>query len=165
MELISKVKDRLSGKYKEKLGGRPQGGAPSSSPQATSPQTPASDPGPAKISSVTAITTRPSVPQPVNTFPASAPITQSSAQPTTSDTVSSALPSNNDIAVQDPWIRAYEIVQKREVDLMTDYKKHLASLQDDVALSADLSTPGSVESIVGRSGEEAVASLASGEGY
>jgi hypothetical protein len=37
---------------------------------------------------------------------------------------------------------------------MTDYKKHLASLQDDATLSADLSTPRSVESIVNKLWED-----------
>ena len=40
------------------------------------------------------------------------------------------------------------IVQEREPELMTDYKKHLASLHGGGAPDADLSTPRSVESIV-----------------
>jgi hypothetical protein len=39
------------------------------------------------------------------------------------------------------------MLQEREPELMADYKKHLASLQDGATASADLSTPRSVESI------------------
>jgi len=60
---------------------------------------------------------------------------------------SSSSATSNDI---DPWTRAYEIVQKREGELIADYKKHLASLQGDATGSADLSTPQSVESIVSK---------------
>jgi hypothetical protein len=49
----------------------------------------------------------------------------------------------------DPWSRAFEIVQTREPELMTDYQKHLASLQGTAsAASGDLSTPRSVEFIL-----------------
>jgi ankyrin repeat domain-containing protein 50 len=65
------------------------------------------------------------------------------AQPTASDDVGIS-PSQN----IDPWIRAYEIFQNQQPELMADYKKHLASLQGGTATSADLSTPRSVECIV-----------------
>lgn len=48
----------------------------------------------------------------------------------------------------DPWARAYEIFEKREPELMADYKTHPASLQPDPATGADLSIPQSVKSIV-----------------
>ncbi|KAF3407560.1 hypothetical protein DPV78_000940 [Talaromyces pinophilus] len=103
---------------------------------------------PDKVSSITTIIALPppeqavpSVAQPANSSPASPP--SAPAQPTASDTA--APPPSHDI---DPWTRAYEIFQNRQPELMADYKKHLASLQDDVVASADLSTPRSVESIV-----------------
>jgi hypothetical protein len=166
MRLISKFKSR------KKPGGQPHGDVPSSSPQATrstlvpSPQTLASDSGSASTSSIMAIIVQPpcdqvvpSVPQlgeppPSSPSPALPPPARSSAQLTTSNTASSTPPSNNDIAFQDPWIRAYEIAQKREPDLMADYKKHLASLQENAVSSADLSTPRSVESIVNKLWED-----------
>ena len=49
----------------------------------------------------------------------------------------------------DPWTGAYAIVQRREPELMTDYKKHLASVHGGAPV-ADLSTPRSVESIVNK---------------
>jgi hypothetical protein len=49
----------------------------------------------------------------------------------------------------DPWARAYEIVQQREPELMTDYKRHIASLQDDAA-PGDVLTPRTVESVVNK---------------
>jgi len=48
----------------------------------------------------------------------------------------------------DLWTRAYEIFQNRKPELTADYRKHLASLQDDTAASADLSTRLSVECIM-----------------
>jgi len=50
----------------------------------------------------------------------------------------------------DPWARAYEVVQERERELMSDYKRHIASLQDDTAASGDLLTPRTVESVVNK---------------
>lgn len=49
-----------------------------------------------------------------------------------------------------PWAQAYEILQKRDPALMSDLSQHLASLQDDSATTTDLSTSGSVKSIVER---------------
>lgn len=72
-------------------------------------------------------------------------ITAIVAQPASSDTASS-LPSYS----LDPWTRAYEMFQEGESELAADYKKHLASLQEDTASSADLSSSMSVESIVRR---------------
>lgn len=46
----------------------------------------------------------------------------------------------------DLWARAYEILQDRDPELMEDYNKHLATLQDDM----DPSKPVSVESIVNK---------------
>jgi hypothetical protein len=69
------------------------------------------------------------------------------AQPAAPDT---AVPSDSSAGQDiDPWSRAFDIVQARERELMTDYKKHLASLQGTAsAASGDLSTPRSVESIL-----------------
>lgn len=47
-----------------------------------------------------------------------------------------------------PWTQAYRILQKRDPALMNDLNKHMASLQDDSATTTDLSTSGSVKSIV-----------------
>lgn len=47
----------------------------------------------------------------------------------------------------EPWARAFQIVQEREPKLMGDYKVHLASLQDDLAVT-DLSAPRSVQALV-----------------
>ncbi|TGJ75468.1 hypothetical protein E0Z10_g10990 [Xylaria hypoxylon] len=126
MQHLLKVKDRLLGRPK-KNGDGPQGGGGVSSPSATSAtdvistpttSTPAS--GPAEIPSVTTITAL-------------------STQPAASNVAS---PPSLDV---DPWSQAYEIFQGREPELMEDYKKHLASLQDDAAAHADLSTAWSVE--------------------
>jgi hypothetical protein len=50
----------------------------------------------------------------------------------------------------DLWARAYEIVQERERELMADYKRHIASLQDDASASGDLFTSRTVESVVNK---------------
>lgn len=67
------------------------------------------------------------------------------AQPAPSDAAPS-LPSCS----LDPWTRAYEMLQDRESELATDYKKHLATLQEDPKSNSVLSTPLAVESIVKR---------------
>lgn len=72
-------------------------------------------------------------------------ITTVVAQPASSDTASS-LPSCS----LDPWTRAYEMFQGREPELAADYRKHLASLQENTNSNSDLSTPLAVESIVKR---------------
>ncbi|KAF2458453.1 hypothetical protein BDY21DRAFT_220776, partial [Lineolata rhizophorae] len=143
--LSKKIKDRLSRKTEEKPGGEAkESGGVSSSPAPTS--------GPTKTSSVTTVTTQPaphvksSVPRslsPVPTSPAPAP--SPTDQPAVSDKASP--PACADI---DPWARAYEIVQERERELMADYKRHIASLQDDAAASGDLLTPRTVESVVNK---------------
>ena len=58
--------------------------------------------------------------------------------------------STSPMVSEDPWARAYDLVQERESQLMADYWKHLVSLQGDTATSADVSTPQSVESVVQR---------------
>jgi hypothetical protein len=149
MKLFSKFNGRLLGKSKEKPDGRRKESCEASSPSATgatdlfSPPTKA-----AQASGPAAIITQPPpeqvplpIPRPLNPTPASPPVA-SYAQPTPPDATTS--PPSCDI---DPWTRAYELVQGRELELMADYKKHLASLQDGVAAIADLSTPRSVESI------------------
>lgn len=75
----------------------------------------------------------------------------SSTQPAASDTTSSP--------PHDSWARAYIILQNREPQLVEDYKKHLAFLQDGEldksrVDEADLSTPRSVESIVKQLSEQ-----------
>lgn len=72
-------------------------------------------------------------------------VTKIIAQQASSD-VASSLPSYS----LDPWTRAYEIFQDRESELAADYKKHLASLQEDPHSSSDHSTPLAVDSIVKR---------------
>ncbi|KAL7903031.1 hypothetical protein HDV64DRAFT_284841 [Trichoderma sp. TUCIM 5745] len=67
------------------------------------------------------------------------------AHPASSNAASS-LPSYS----LDPWTRAYEIFQEGGSELVTDYKKHLASLEEDTTFSADLSSSTSVEAIVRR---------------
>jgi hypothetical protein len=67
------------------------------------------------------------------------------AQPGSSDPAAAA--SSYDI---DPWALAFEIFQNRQPELIADYKKHLASLQDDATASADFSAPQSFEAIVNR---------------
>lgn len=140
MRLISKLR-----RPKENAHGSSQGSGGISSTPATSTPNLISTPA----TSSTTLTAKsspeqavPSVPQPLN--PATASLSTSPlTQPAVSDATSST--SNGNI---DPWTRAYEIFQNREPELMADYKTHLASLQDDHAYSADLSTPRSVESIV-----------------
>ncbi|KAH8744416.1 hypothetical protein F5882DRAFT_455073 [Hyaloscypha sp. PMI_1271] len=154
--MLSKIKVGLSRKSKKRPDGGAEGGGVSSSsaPAATdliSPLTltaPAS--GSSKTSSITTIIAQPppeqvapSVPQPPNL----APTSQAPAPPSAQSSVSDTPPTSNDT---DPWTRAYEIVQERERELMADYKKHLASLQDNAATSTDLSTPRSVEPIVNK---------------
>jgi hypothetical protein len=74
------------------------------------------------------------------------PLNSTAASPATSPAADATSPApSQDV---DLWTRAYEIFQSREPELMADYKKHLASLQDDHTDSADLSAPRSVESIV-----------------
>jgi hypothetical protein len=130
MRLISKLR-----RPKEKAHGSSQGSGGISSPPATStpdlisvPATSSTTPT-AESSPEQAV---PSVPQPLN-HAAASPATSPLTQPAVSDKTSSI--SNRNV---DPWTRAYEIFQNREPELMTDYKTHLASLQDDHAYSADL---------------------------
>jgi hypothetical protein len=85
----------------------------------------------------------PSIAQHANSSAAPAPSVV--AQPSSSDPA--AAPSSDDI---DPWALAFEIFQNRQPELIADYKKHLASLQDDATASADFSNPQSVEAIVNR---------------
>lgn len=47
----------------------------------------------------------------------------------------------------EPWTKAYDILKVRERELMEDYKKHLASIQDS-GTNINLLTPRSVELIV-----------------
>ena len=146
---LSKIKDRWLERPKKK-GDGPQGGSVVSSPSATdvistpTTSTPAS--GPAKMPSVATIIAQPSPEQIIPSVPESLiPTTTSSAlsaQPAASNVASPPIP---DV---DPWSRAYEIFQGREPDLMEDYRKHLASLQDDATARADLSTPRSVKCIM-----------------
>src|SRR6266566_1223909 len=148
MPVRSTLKGLFSRGSRRKPDGGKGGGAVSSSSATsavdlTTPSTTAApSPGPARASPTT-ITPKPpaqvvpSVSQPLN--PASSPA-PASPPPTASDTRT-----GDDT---DPWTSAYEIVQEREPDLMTDYKKHLASVHGGDAPDADLSTPRSVESIV-----------------
>lgn len=48
----------------------------------------------------------------------------------------------------DPWLRAYNILQTREPELLGDYEKHLASLQPDTAAGPNLSNSQMVKSVV-----------------
>jgi hypothetical protein len=75
---------------------------------------------------------------------------------------SSATPAVDLITDTDSWTGAYEIVQRREPELMTDYKKHLASAHGGAPV-ADLSTPRSVESIVNKF--QTIESRSSGESH
>lgn len=86
-------------------------------------------------------------PSPIPTT-TSAPAAEASAASTASDALSSPSHGNN------PWDRAYQIVQKREPELMADYKTHLASEQGDDIPGADLFTPRSVEVVVQRLAQE-----------
>ena len=143
--LSQKIKDRLSRTAKEKPDSEAKGSSGVSS-------LPAPTSEPSKISSVTTVTTQPSphvkssvprCPSPVPTSPAPAP--SPTDQPAVSDKASP--PTCADI---DLWARAYEIVQERERELMADYKRHIASLQDDASASGDLFTSRNVESVVNK---------------
>ena len=48
----------------------------------------------------------------------------------------------------DLWLRAYNILQTREPELLGDYEKHLASLQPGTAVGLNLSNSESVKSMV-----------------
>lgn len=145
MEHLSKIKDRLSRKIKKKPDGEATGGGGvSSSPSSASIS--------AKTSSITTITAqaapqvKSSVQQSLSSVPTSRdPTSSPSGQAAVSDTA--APRTRTDI---DPWTRAYEIVQERERELMADYKRHLASLQDNAAASGHLLTPRTVESVVNK---------------
>ncbi|KAL5356421.1 hypothetical protein BJX96DRAFT_171598 [Aspergillus floccosus] len=65
-----------------------------------------------------------------------------SSQPTAPDVASHTLSDD-----MEPWTKAYDILKDREHELMEDYKKHLASVQDS-GINIDLVTPRSVELIV-----------------
>ncbi|PQE33485.1 Ankyrin repeat-containing domain protein [Rutstroemia sp. NJR-2017a WRK4] len=158
MGLYSKIKRKFSGKPKEKPSGELKGGNRGSSLFATAAVDLSSPPTtvalgsasePTNVSSITTIIAQPppeqvalSITQPASGSPAPAPSVP--IQPTASDTSAAPLSSHG----FDPWARAYEIFQDRQPQLVADYKKHLASLQDDAAASTDLSTPRSVESVV-----------------
>ncbi|KAM3077061.1 hypothetical protein ACMFMF_004976 [Clarireedia jacksonii] len=150
MGFCSKIRRKFLGKSKEKLSGEGKGGnigsslpataaVDLSSPPTTVMQGSASEP--ANVSSIPTIIAHPppeqvppSIVQPASSSPAPAPSVP--IQPTVSDTL--AAPLSHDL---DPWARAYEMFQNRQPQLVADYKKYLASLQDDAAASTDLSTP------------------------
>ena len=142
MGLISKFKGSLLGKSKEKSGGLDGGGVASSSSATSDPTssstTAATTTGPAEIASITTTIMVPPAEQCLSP-PASITPVLSSAQAATSEIVSP--PPNNNI---NPWTRSYQIVQKREPELIEDYEKHLNSLQDDSSTSVDLSNQQSI---------------------
>lgn len=152
-----KIKDHWSRTTRKRPDDEAKGGSGISS-------SPAPTTRPTKTSSVTKATTQPaphvksSAPRslsPVPTSPAPAPAPTD--QPPASDKASH--PTCADI---DPWARAWAIVQERERELMVDYKRHIASLQedassqddiysqDDTSAQGDLFTPRNVESVVNK---------------
>lgn len=128
MERFRKFKDSLPGTFKKKRNGNVTDDKKA----------------PSKRTSVALLSNgKPATPPSSSTNVSS--VTTIIAQQASSD-VASSLPSYS----LDPWTRAYEIFQDRESELAADYKKHLASLQEDPQSSSDLSTPLAVESIVKR---------------
>jgi hypothetical protein len=69
------------------------------------------------------------------------------AQPTASNTDGPTAAATSPSQDPNPWARAFGIIQIREPELMSDYKKHLASLQGNNTGRGDLSAP-QIESIV-----------------
>ena len=145
MGRFSRAKDRLLRRAKEKPDGEAKGSGRGSSSAAPPSKT-------VNISSVPTITTQP-VPQikppisqtlsPVSASPATTP--SSIDQTAASNKVSPAIRADTD-----PWIRAYKIVEEREPELMTDYKRHIASLQAGTTTSGDPLTPQTIESVVSK---------------
>jgi hypothetical protein len=144
MKKLSKFKNNLLGRTKKEptggLDGKDENSSPARPPVPAQPAAPTIvapssgqdiDPPSQAIDEQSPVPARPAVP----------------AQPAAPDT---AVPSDSSAGQEiDPWSRAFAIVQAREPGLMTDYKKHLASLQGNAsATSEDLPTPRFVESVL-----------------
>ena len=138
MKKLSKFKSNLLGRTKKEPTGELDGKDENSSPER--PPVPAQPAAP----NITVPSSGQDIDPPSQAIDEQPPVP---AQPAAPDIAGPSDPSaGQDI---DPWSRAFDIVQARESGLMTDYKKHLASLQGSAsAASGDLSTPRSVESIL-----------------
>ncbi|KAI8630712.1 hypothetical protein F5Y19DRAFT_32450 [Xylariaceae sp. FL1651] len=150
MGCLETIKNCFSGKAKKKPDGRCKedhgGAATNPAPTATRPATQTSKNPKTSLVATTAAQQPPkNAAQSVSQAPAPLSTPPVNAQPIDAGPV--ALQKGSAI---DTWTRAYEIVLERERELMTDYKKHLDSLQDEVTDSEDFSTPRSIESIVNK---------------
>ena len=95
-------------------------------------------------------TPEPESQQAASSTPRSASPVRQSPPTQPSPTPPASLPKTSDTPLQndtDPWTRAYDMLRGRQPELMEDYMKHLASVQDGAA-GGDLSTARSVESIM-----------------
>jgi len=145
MGCFSRTKDRLLRRTKEKPDGEAKGSGGGSSSAAPPSKT-------ANISSVPTITTQP-VPQ--VKLPISQTLSPVSASPATTPSSIDQTAASNKVsppirADTDSWTRAYKIVEEREPELMTDYKRHIASLQGGTTTSGDPLTPQTIESVVSK---------------
>ncbi|KAH8654691.1 ankyrin repeat-containing domain protein [Ilyonectria robusta] len=161
------LKDKLSKLKRKKKGGQSGTAAPTTQVRsvADTPDSPGGKPQPTQTTQVATPEPEPQQAAPSTARPASPVRQPPPAQPSppspapaaslpeaSSDTRGQPIVSDTPLTSNDtdPWTRAYEIFRGREPELMADYQKHLASLQDDAAAGGDLSTPRSVESMINK---------------